>query len=291
MHRLIPPAALALLFLVASVPTSAPTSDQEPDTPPEPAREESSPAQGPGHVQTPMVRNPAQTLADRVEAALGGREAWDDTRFLSFGFAERRMHWWDRYTGRHRLEGTDRENRKYLVLHDVDDEGQEGRVWIDGEPAEGDERAALLETAYATWINDTYWLAAPYKLRDPGVTLAHDGTETVDGVEYEKLLLTFDGVGLTPGDRYWMYVHPETGLVDRWAYVLEGQVGDDGAPSPTVWEWRGWREMGSGILLAPERVQVPGEGDETGGRTLSLAPIAVPAELPDSVFESPEPVE
>jgi hypothetical protein len=253
---------------------------------------ESSPAQGPGHVGDAMIQNPApdpaEALAARVEAALGGREAWDETRFLSFGFAERRMHWWDRYTGRHRVEGTDREDRKYVVLHDVDDRGAatgSGRAWLDGEEQEGDVLAGLLENAYGAWINDTYWLLAPYKLHDPGVTLSHDGTETVDGVTYEKLKLTFEGVGLTPGDTYWMYVHPETDLVDRWAYVLEGQRTGDEEPSPTVWEWRGWQEMGSGILLAPSRIQASGEN---AGREISLAPVAVPAELPDAVFESAE---
>lgn len=273
--------ALAAALLLALPPFLVAASDAA-------AREPASPSgagQGPGHVEAPMVRGPAEVLADRVEAALGGRQAWEETRFLSFGFADRRMHWWDRYTGRHRLEGSDREGRRYLVLHDVDDQGAQGRAWLDGEPAEGDALAELLENAYAAWVNDTYWLLAPYKLRDPGVTLSHDGTETIDRVEYEKLALSFAGVGLTPGDRYWMYVHPETGLVDRWTYVLEGPANEDGAPPPTMWEWRGWQEMGTGILLAPERVQV---GGENAGRRLSLAPVATPAELPDAAFESPE---
>ncbi len=134
-----------------------------------------------------------------------------------------------------------------------------------------------MKNAYAAWINDTYWLLAPYKLRDPGVTLAHAGQETVDGVAYDKLHLSFEGVGLTPGDQYWMYVHPETGLVDRWAYVLEGQE-----PPPTAWEWQGWERYGPGIMLADQRVQ------PEGGRELPLAPISVPDELPDPVFESPD---
>ena len=223
----------------------------------------------------------AQELAGRVMEALGGQEAWDATRYLVFDFAGRRSHWWDRYTGRHRLEGTTREGERYLVLHDVDDRGEAGRAWFQGEPAEGEEAAELLKNAYASWVNDTYWLLAPYKLGDPGVNLSYDGRETVGEVTYDTLKLTFDGVGLTPGDTYWMYVHPETGRVDRWAYVLQGQE-----PPPTAWEWRGWQPYGShGILLASERVQ------PEGGRELSLAPIQVPDELPDAVFESPEPVE
>jgi hypothetical protein len=43
--------------------------------------------------------------------------------------------------------------------------------------------------------------------------------------------------------------------------------------------------MGSGILLAPSRIQASGEN---AGREISLAPVAVPAELPDAVFESAE---
>lgn len=226
--------------------------------------------------QSPQV----QPLADRVMAALGGQEAWDATRYLVFDFAGRRTHWWDRYTGRHRLEGTTRDGESYLVLEDVDDQGEAGRAWFQGKPAEGEKAAELLKNAYAAWINDTYWLLAPYKLRDPGVNLSYAGRESVDGVNYDKLQLTFESVGLTPGDTYWMYLHPETGRVDRWAYVLEGQE-----PPPTVWEWRGWQPYGSAkILLAPERVQ------PEGGRELSLAPIEVPDELPDAVFESPEPV-
>ncbi|HUF78930.1 MAG TPA: hypothetical protein VMR44_08445, partial [Thermoanaerobaculia bacterium] len=174
----------------------------------------------------------AQEVAVRVLVALGGEEAWEKTRYLSFGFAGRRTHWWDCYTGRHRIEGTTREGETYLVLHDVDDRGETGRAWVGGRPASGEQAAELIANAYAAWINDTYWLLAPYKLRDPGVNLAYAGREAVGGVTYDKLLLTFDQVGLTPGDRYWMYVHPETGLVDRWAYVLEGQQ-----PPPTVWEW------------------------------------------------------
>lgn len=220
-----------------------------------------------------------QEVADRLMAALGGEEAWAKTRYLSFGFAGRRTHWWDRHTGRHRLEGTTREGESYVVLHDVDDQGKQGRAWLAGKPAEGDKAAELIENAYAAWINDTYWLLAPYKIRDPGVTLAYAGQETVGGTTYDKLHLSFQNVGLTPGDQYWLYVHPETGRVDRWAYVLEDQE-----PPPTVWEWKNWQQYGPGIWLADGRF------NPDSGRELPLSPITVPDELPDSVFESPEPV-
>lgn len=89
------------------------------------------------------------------------------------------------------------------------------------------------------------------------------------------VVLSFDQVGLTPGDRYWAYVNRETGLMDRWAYHLEGM---DEADPPTAWDWVGWTRYGE-IQLSPTRKQVDGE------RELSLAPISLPDSVPDSVFE------
>ncbi|MEM7049000.1 MAG: hypothetical protein AAF604_05045 [Acidobacteriota bacterium] len=218
----------------------------------------------------------AHEIADRVLDALGGAEAWEQTRYLTFDFVGRRSHSWDRYEGRYRLEGQNREGQQYVVLMDLDD--KQGRAWQDGEEVRGEALDEMLENAWAAWVNDTYWLLAPYKLRDPGVNLSWDGEETLDGKTYDKLLLTFGEVGLTPGDRYWIYVNRETSMVDRWAYVLESQDPDT---EPTVWRWEGWDQYGA-IQLAPGRFRV---GDD---RELSLAPIAAPATLPDAVFETVE---
>ncbi len=220
----------------------------------------------------------AAAVAAKAMAALGGEEAWAATRFVSFGFAGRRWHWWDRHTGRHRVEGTNQEGARYVVVQDVDD--RTGKAWVDGVEAEGEKAAELLENAYGAWINDTYWLLAPYKLRDPGVKLAWDREESLDGRAYDVLALSFQSVGLTPGDRYWVWIDRETGLMDRWAYVLENQPPDS---DPTAWKWEGWERHG-GIMLAPRRAQVGGE------RVLDLSPIAVPESIPDAVFTSPEPV-
>lgn len=220
-----------------------------------------------------------EELLDRVTAGLGGAEAWEATRYLVFEFAGARSHWWDRFTGRHRLEGTTQDGAAYVVLQDVHDRGAVGSAWIGGEPVAGERAAELIENAYAAWVNDTYWLISPYKLRDPGVHLEHAGRETIDGVPYDKLHLTFGDVGLTPGDQYWMFIHPETGLVERWEYVLESQE-----PPPTAWEWLDWERYGPGIMLSSRRVR------EKDGRALTLGPIAVPDVIPDSVFSSPEPV-
>lgn len=79
--------------------------------------------------------------------------------------------------------------------------------------ADGDGKAA-----YARWVNDSYWLIAPFKLRDAGAMVTAGGKRTVEGVEYETLELSYQGVGLTPGDKYTWYIDPKTKLLVRWDY-------------------------------------------------------------------------
>lgn len=233
-------------------------------------------ASGPGTCAASDDR--AVAIAERVMDAMGGQEAWQGTRYIRFNFFGFRLHHWDRQTADHRLEGKSREGDEYVVLHNVD--RREGRVWVNGEELSGDDKAQWLENAYGAWINDTYWLAMPYKLRDPGVTLTYDGEEEIDGTVYDKLLLTFDNVGLTPGDRYWAYVNRDTGLMDRWAYHLESYEEDQ---APTAWKWLDWQRYGK-VLFSPRRVKVD-DGSER-----QLGELAVFDELPASVFSSPEPV-
>ena len=218
----------------------------------------------------------AIAIAERVMAALGGRQAWDQTHFLHFTFAGRRTHDWDKLTGRHRLEGTTREGQHYVVLQNVvTREG--GEAFLDGQKLSGDAAKEYLDNAYGAWINDTYWLLMPYKLLDPGVILTYDRAEEANGTTYDVLRLRFEHVGLTPGDTYWAYINRETGLMDRWAYFLESY--EAGTP-PTEWEWTGWSRYGH-ILLAPNRL------NPASGRDLPLSDIAVSDSVPDSVFTTP----
>lgn len=220
----------------------------------------------------------AVELAAKVMESLGGEENWNNTRFIRFTFIKRRTHYWDKWNGRHRLEGENREGKPYLVLHNIN--SHEGRAFLDGEELQGEARDAMLKDAYAAWVNDTYWLLMPYKMRDPGVTLKYDGEEEIDGRMYDKVVLTFQSVGLTPGDRYWAYINRRTMMMDRWAYRLESMPTD---AAPVAWDWQGWSKHGN-IMLAPMRHMV---GKDT---QLPLDDIAVYESLPDSVFDSPEPV-
>jgi hypothetical protein len=234
-------------------------------------------------VATAAVDPAATAIADQVMAALGGESAWKATRFLRFDFAvesdgkivSSRSHYWDKWTGRYRVEGKDKQGA-FVVLMNLD--SRDGSAWREGKPAEGEAKKQLLEQGYGAWVNDSYWLLMPYKLRDPGVSLKLAG-ETKEGeAVYDRLALSFEGVGLTPKDRYWVFVNRASHLVDRWEYILEGEKGP-----ATRWEWRGWKRFGA-IQLAPERLS------EKTKRRILFPVLDVPATIADAVFTSPEPV-
>jgi len=242
----------------------------------------------------PLVFDPAQSdpraivVADQVLDALGGRQAWEQTRFIRFAFVvERgdkrlaeRTHLWDRWNGRMRYEKADTDGKLLIALLNVNT--RDGSVHKDGAALPDAAAKPLLEQAYEAWINDTYWLLMPFKMKDPGVRLAYAGETTENGVLYDRVELTFDGVGLTPRDRYWAYVNRTTHLMDRWSYILQD---DPPGKEPTMWDWKGWSRHGR-ILLSPEKVSVRREP-----RVRILHPVLeVYDTLPDAYFTRPDPL-
>ena len=186
----------------------------------------------------------AVAIADQVMTALGGQKQWDSLRGLRWSFGSMlgdsvrssRRHAWDKMTGEHRVDGVNRQGQSYTYIHTLGDTTR-GMAWVDGNKIEGDSLKKLIQRANALWINDTYWMLMPYKLRDPGVTLKYAGDTTMSGGTYDRLALSFDHVGLTPGDRYWVYVNRADHRVERWEMVLEGDQ-----PPPVAYTWQGWEQ-------------------------------------------------
>ncbi len=171
----------------------------------------------------------AQTLTD----AMGGREALTNARYLQFSFLvvadgqyrARRHHFWDTWQGRYRLESRPVRGQTEFVLFNVNT--QQGDVYVDGNKIEGEEAETALTAAYRSFINDTYWLMMPWKWLDPGVKLSYIGSEEYRGEVCDVVELTFQGVGLTPGDIYRGYVSRQSGFMVRWTYTVEsGSTGD-----------------------------------------------------------------
>ena len=204
-------------------------------------------------------------LADSVMAAMGGRENWDETRFISWNFFGRRNLVWDKKEGRVRIESIP-DSTIYLV--DVDD--LKGRVQIKGkEITAPDSLQKLLERAKSIWINDSYWLIMPFKLKDTGVTLKYLGEDTtLLGRRANVLELTFEVVGETPENKYRVYVDVKDNLVKQWAYYKNAS--QDSASQ--IWPFDYYKWYGD-IMLSADR------SDNKGPRN-----VRVDEKLPGSLF-------
>ena len=208
-------------------------------------------------------------IADAVMRSMGGRANWDQTRYLSWGFG-RDDQVWDKWAGRFRFQ-----RDSLIVLMNINT--REGRAWENGQeitdPAALEER---LTSAYRNWVNSSYWLIMPYKLKDSGVTLHYQGEGTMeDGRAAEIIGLTFENVGFTPQNRYDVYVDKETMLVGQWSYYRNASDAEPQFTRP----WKNWQKHGA-VMLSDHR------GEGRNGPFI-LPHVGVYDTLPASVFEDP----
>jgi len=231
-------------------------------------------------IYTPQEENPpmpgfdrqnsdvkAIEIADKVMEAMGGRINWDKVRCVSWNFFGARDLIWDKWTGDVRIEAP-KDSAIYLVnIQDLT-----GKVQIAGvEITNPDSLSKYLSKAKSIWINDSYWLVMPFKLKDSGVTLTYLREDTtIPGLPCQVLELTFQEVGDTPENKYQVWVEKETNLVKQWAYYKSYQ--QDSASY--IWPWDNYQKYG-GILLSGDR------SDRKGPQRVS-----VHDSLPATVFTS-----
>ena len=209
----------------------------------------------------------AITIADEVMEAMGGRKNWDNTRYLCWKFFGRRELVWDKWTGNVRI---DHDDLTYLVNVN----SNEGNVYQNGLAVQvsKDSLRSLIDRGKRIWINDSYWLVMPFKLKDSGVTLKYRSVEDdMNGNTCDKLELTFSEVGVTPQNKYEVWVDQNSKLVSQWAYYRNYSDTVAGFTMP----WLDYKKKGK-IMLSGDR-----------GRA-QLENIMVFGELPESVFTSPE---
>ncbi len=208
----------------------------------------------------------AMHIADEVMQAMGGRAAWDSTRFVSWNFFGNRSLLWDKHTGNVRIE-VPRDSAIYLININENT----GKVMLHGqEITHADSLAKYVEQGKKIWVNDSYWLFMPFKLKDSGVTLTHVGEDTMqNGENADVLELRFKNVGFTPENKYRVFVDQEDHLVKQWAYFPEASMDTPRFITP----WENYQKYGS-IMLSGDR----GERD--------ITQIEVMQSVPDSAFTS-----
>lgn len=219
----------------------------------------------------------ADDVARRAIDVLAG-PAWEKARYFSFAFNVEREgkiassipQAWDRFTGDYRVSGKNREGKDYLVIMNVNTKS--GKAWLNGE--EVADPAELLKFGYGRFINDTFWLLMGFKGFDPGVYREYAGERVVNGRTQQGVKFSFDKVGLTPGDVYWMWIDKNTGLVEEWDMRLQGSKPEDEAG---VVLFHDYRRFGN-LLISTRR--------EFKGRNafIRLDDIVVSETVPENAF-------
>lgn len=245
----------------------------------------------------PALETRADSVAMRLLEALGGAEAWASVPYLRFDFAVERggttqgvaKHLWDRQTGAYRVEWRTSPDSQYVALLDVDAFGQHasesapdaGQVYLNGTAVDAETNTSLIQRAHQRFVNDSYWLLAPVKVFDPGVNRSY--VPDSSNARHDVIRLTFGNVGLTPGDRYWLYVNRETGRLDRWFFHLQG-MSDEAPPRMASWtDYRSFEVPAGSVHIAARK---PTPGSETA---IVFPTLDVPASVPDDAFTNPEP--
>jgi hypothetical protein len=234
-----------------------------------------------GHQQFDASKSAPKAIqiADEVMVALGGKENYAAINYLSFHFVSTRgdtqvtdwRHDWDRRNNNYRIEGTTRNGDHLLAVFNLD--SRNGAAFKNGQKMDGEEKIQILKRAYGRYINDTFWLLMPFKLKDGGAVLQYDGAQEINDVRYDVLRLSYtDSVGLTPRNIYRIFVDQATRVVYRWEYYEKA-----GAAPAASW-WERWNKYG-GIKLAEQRTF------ENSNRKLLFTNIIVSREVDEKIFE------
>lgn len=186
----------------------------------------------------------ASTIANEVFDAMGGLKSYKNTHFIKWEFGKRTLYW-DKWTGDVRIESPE---KNLVILVNINT--LKGKVFENGVLISDKEKTKVLLTQGKDWwINDSYWLVMPWKLKDPGVTLNYAKTDTLpNGKKADVLQMTFDSVGVTPDNKYLVYVDQEEKLIKQWAYFKNFND-----PEPKfVKPWDNYQKTGT-ILLSFNR--------------------------------------
>ncbi|QDO94611.1 hypothetical protein FNB79_11760 [Formosa sediminum] len=169
-------------------------------------------------------------LVQQSFEAMGGMENWNNTHFIQWDFGKRTL-FWDKWTGNVRIENP---NENLIVIVNIN--SGEGKASKDGTLiTDTNTLNKVLEQGKKWWINDSYWLTMPWKLKDEGVQLKYLKTAQLpNGNVSDVLEMTFKDVGVTPNNKYHIYIDQKDHLVKQWAFF--GNYTDDNPRFINAWD-------------------------------------------------------
>ena len=191
----------------------------------------------------------ADSIAMRLLEASGGAVAWAALPYLGFSYSVQRgrdrvhvvRHMWNRRTHEYRMEVPGPTNEPYVVLFNI--HTRKGRVYWDGTELDEVESDRQLKAAYARFLNDAFWLVAPFTLFDPGVERTYMADSSNASMDVLRIGFTHQAKG--PAQAYLLYIHKATGRLARWSY----RDAQGGATRSFAWEGLEERATAAGPLL------------------------------------------
>lgn len=197
----------------------------------------------------PLLAQPdakkANAIVKDMLDAMGGIKNYNNIHFIQWEFVNRKLYW-DKWTGDVRVENPEANQTILVNINTL-----KGKVFENGVLVEDAKKSnELLIKAKNWWINDSYWLVMPWKLQDPGVTLSYLKQEKLaNGKPADILQLTFNSVGVTPENKYWVYIDKEDQLIKQWAYYKSYNDAEPKFLKP----WNNYQKVGD-ILLSFNRI-------------------------------------
>lgn len=119
---------------------------------------------------------------------------------------------------------------------------QTSSAFKNGKQIKGDEKQKAIDYAAVNFNNDSFWVVAPHKIMDIGTTrqlVVEDGKE--------KLLVTYNSGGSTPGDSYLWEVNEKYQPIGfkMWVSIIPL----DGIEAT----WSNWKMTDGGFMLPQNR--------------------------------------
>lgn len=148
----------------------------------------------------------AEQMAYEMLLALN-KEAYDSLEVLSWSYPPGHKYTW------YKNEDSVVVNWDEITVY-LNTFTKKGTVVKEGAMSKKDSLEYIQE-AYEYFINDSFWLIAPYKVRDPGTN-----RKLVDYRGKDALLVTYSSGGVTPGDSY-LWILDEENKPKSWKFWVQ----------------------------------------------------------------------
>lgn len=173
----------------------------------------------------------AEELTDKIQTAIN-QKAWDTTTVVSFTFRGNHHYLWDK---KRNLVQVEWDAKKVLYNNQT----LEGLAYENNIKLSDSQKTDAIKKANDYFNNDSFWLIAPFKLRDAGTNRS-----IVMQDNEEALMVTYASGGSTPGDSY-VWLVDENYVPKAWRmWVSIIPVGG------LETSWEEWQTFANGLKIA-----------------------------------------